>query len=305
MNRSEFARQWFLEHAEKESRWPIVFEDGRLILRPDFSGEGKELLLRGAVKELVLIDSSGFLPTTVDFLRDCESVTRLICTSRFIIDDSPISDMYWLTSLGLDTNDKTPFCFSKFKALQEFGCPWNRRFLEFLNVDTLRCIAISNFPDADFSSLKSLPNLNSITFYDPKLEKLSGLAQPQKLTTLNLIGAHKIRSLEEFSTFNSLDTLRIEGRQKFSFDISSLSSLKSLRRASLEIRIKSLAPLLNLESVEYLDLAGVPPYRTHIEDGDIACLLALPNLKDIRFIDRAGQNMKLEEFRSRLAERDN
>jgi Leucine-rich repeat (LRR) protein len=115
----------------------------------------------------------------------------------------------------------------------------------------------------------------------------------QHLRELGLFFLTKLESLQGVEDLTSLEILNIETCKKIS-SIEQVSKLTNLRQIAFANcgDIESIEPLRNLKKLEILHFYD----STNVLDGDLSALTELPNLKDVRFMNRKHYSLRCEQF---------
>lgn len=125
------------------------------------------------------------------------------------------------------------------------------------NIKNLQSLSIVNNQLDDLSFLQGLKNLTDITLQNNGIKDISALSSLEKLNFINLAN-NQIKDLTPLiASKNSLYSLDLTGNPIE--DISILAQLEELIDLNLdETNVTDLRPLLDLYSLQYLSLYGVP-----------------------------------------------
>jgi len=148
---------------------------------------------------------------------------------------------------------------------------------EFQSLEALWCFGIDQTKLDQISACTSLTEL--YCEYYLRISDLSCLKKLPHLTALRLDSCSVIKSLEQLGEFTKLRGLGIENFKNV-HDVKPLAKLTDLRQLSVEgsiwtrMKIDSLAPIANLENLEFLALSSLK-----VADESLAPLTNLRNLK--------------------------
>jgi hypothetical protein len=153
-----------------------------------------------------------------------------------------------------------------------------------------------------FEALAGQPQLRSLTVKWGDYSDLSPLTGMVGLQQLTLRGASGVHDLRPISVLIRLESLAVEGFR----DIRDLSPLGELQQlTSLELGGNWMTPSnAHVGSIDVLrQLPGLQRVQLHtliVDDKDYSPLLALPNLKAVRFQRVRGMRPPFEELKARL-----
>jgi hypothetical protein len=172
-----------------------------------------------------------------------------------------------------------------------------KSFSNLANYKSLEDLELNCIGSDNLTSINLLPNLQVLSINRSQAQNLSFLENCIYLKSLNLSLFPKLNDLNGLTNLLDLKILHLES---FSIleDIEPITFLHQLESLALVScpKIKSVKPLLKLKKLIFLYLWE----KTKIYDGDIRCILALPNLKELSFLNRRNYNLKIEEVSSIL-----
>lgn len=144
-------------------------------------------------------------------------------------------------------------------------------------IEGLRHLGITRFLESDLGFLSNSNNLNTCyLLFGSKLSNLEGIEGAANLADLMLANCPKVTSLGPVARLRALQRLTLEN----------CPSLDSIR------------PLTGIEKLNTLLLLE----NTRVGDGDIRCMLTLPELRELSFKSRKGYNLSVAEAKIRTGQ---
>jgi hypothetical protein len=167
-----------------------------------------------------------------------------------------------------------------------------KSFSHLANYQYLQDLELNGITVDSLHSINLLSHLQTLTINRSQYQNLSFLENCTNLKELNLSLFSKLEDLHHLKNLSHLEKLHLESCPILK-DISPIELLCQLRSLALVNcpKIKSVKHLLKLNNLNAILLWE----STKIEDGDIRCLLSLPHLKRLSFLNRRNYNLKIEE----------
>src|SRR5580765_788213 len=258
-----------------------------LVVTGPWSAEAMRYATENVVRELHLNVYAGWTDTSIEFLHSLPELEALHIAAR---DRSP-----YLKLLGLAGDVKGAFDFTRLPQLAELRLEkWDaKKFASAFECAGLAVLALSNYPGPDLSALAGLAALEELRLLFGKVTSLQGLSAIARLRRLvlqefnhleTLVGIEGLAALEDLYVYRAKRLKRLDGAE-------GLKSLKVITLTAVP-ELESLHPLKGCIALEKVVLLQ----NTNVADGDVACLKSLPNLRRIRFTERAHYNAKLTEL---------
>lgn len=266
-------------------------EGTRLFLNGEWSPRIAELVQSGSIHTLVLNVAHGFRATSLDFIEEWP-ISRLDILAP-LLDFAPVSRLKSvLQSLHIEVYPKHPKAdltldLSGFTQLKDFGATWKTVENQISNLGAVTDLYVGGYGAEDLSPLSSASRLTRLRMKDrPRLESLEGVEAFGTLRHLSIQGGTKLADISALggsSTLRSLRVLTLETCRKIS-TLESLTEGVNLRFLNMGNcgELDSLAPVSGMQNLESLYLYE----STNILDGDLSPLLMLPNLIDLRLMNR-------------------
>jgi len=265
----------------------------RLVLHSEWKNEFVDYMLANNIGELNVNYARGFSGQNLNFLQQLPFLTGLLLIVYNIADISVIHNLHRLKALNMGCRDITPLDFSAFPDLKDCGLDWRPKSDSIFQCRTLERLFINQYSYKHTDKFEELTSLSSLFFSGGPLGDLTGLQRLQNLETMGLYHLRSLSSLHGIENLAHLEELDIDTCRKLT-SINEIQNLKRLRRLTLANcnDILSLRPIKELTSLERLYFYE----STNINDGDLSFLTHLPNLTDVRFMNRKHYTNRCEEF---------
>ncbi len=276
--------------------------EGRtLVATGVWSRDAEAVLKRGEADGLVLNYARGFCEPNLEFLDRSWNVRRLDILDRGITDLEPIARLGdSLQALSVQAAPSAELDLGQLPHLGSLAGEWGLVRETLSRVETLQSVITWRFDEADLSAFRDHLGLEKIVVKEaPRLETLAGVEELRHLSVLQLIVA---RELADISAVADLGASLRDFELECCLEITSLDDIEPLVKLTfLGIgdcgRIDSLGPVGALGNLESLYAWG----STRIVDGDLAPLIGLPRLADLRMRDRKEYRPRLSEIQAQLS----
>lgn len=248
---------------------------------------------------LVANYARGFVGSSIEFVRDLP-LRRLDVLDRGITDLTPIHDLgATLEELSVDVAPGSHIDLTLLPRLRVLACAWDQVEDTIASTDRLEDVYFSPYREPDLTPLTHLTSLRSLRFKPPLgVRSLDGIHTMPWLAHLGIYRA----PLEDTSALARLSSpvltrLDIPSCRRLTTldDLGGLIGLRHLN-VSESGSLASLAPIAGLAQLERLYLYG----STTIADGDLAPLLAMTYMHDLRMINRRHYNPTVDKVRAQL-----
>lgn len=195
-----------------------------------------------------------------------------------------------LKQISLEVSSKCNFDWGAFSLLESVHTQDNFINSSFWLLSKLRNLGIENYTDLNFGKINDLSMIEKIVLIQVKLESLKSLELPN-IRFLEIRGAAKLIDLSGSRSAKNIEELRLIGCPNLG-RIDALQEFINLKHLLLLEcgKIESLLPLLNLNSLESVNVCG-----TRIGDGQLRVLQEKPNVVALEFIDRKNYDLKYDE----------
>lgn len=265
----------------------------RLVLRGEWNDDLIGYMLSRDIRELNVNYAKGFIGDDIDFLQYLPFLEGLGLLVYNIPDISEICSLHQLRVLDIACRDKTPLDFSQFPALEICGLDWRRRSESLFGCTTLKRLSIHHYSATDADSFVDLENLESLSFVGGSVRDLTGLRVLRKLKMLGLYRLLYLASLKGVEDLTNLVSLDIDTCRK----LTSINEVRDLTNL-LGLGVNNCGDIESLRAIEGLmKLQRLLFYEsTNILDGDLSVLTRLPNLEDVRYMNRKHYSNRREEF---------
>lgn len=283
--------QFFIDDAENSM--------GRcLVLTAPWSGGIKSIIEKENISVLRLSQSVGWKGDDISFLKELPSLRGVEVYSWGVKDLTPLQSLKELEYLGLQCEFSKAPDFSDFKSLKICKLLWRPKAKTIFSCSSLSLLNIVNYPSGDLTDIESMKDLQRLQLTSKKLVSLSGVEKLVSLSTLDLAECSKLENLSGVEKCQQLETVELEGCKKI-HDISLLGELKNIKNLVLTDcgKIRSLQPLASCRLLENITFVG----DTIIEDGMLAPLLDIPQLKKMWFVDKKHYSHKRDQVATILS----
>jgi hypothetical protein len=243
---------------------------------------------RGEADVLVLNRAHGFSESDLEFLEDGFNVRRLKLLDREISDLGPLARLgRSLEELSVQAAADAELDLGALPKLRILAGEWPLVSATLASVIELTSLVTWGFSELDLHAFRDHVALRRLTIKDARcLESLSGIGELPELESLSLIGARRLRDLDDIrGVASSLQRLELQSCRAVNA-IDDVEELINLHWFGLNDcgEIDSLSPVKALEQLEVFHAWG----STRINDGDLSPLAELPRLREIRMRDRSG-----------------
>jgi hypothetical protein len=185
--------------------------------------------------------------------------------------------------------------------IEELAIPWNDKVTGKDKLPNLKYLSIGNLQrkSKNLENFGTFPNLKELAISGGNLKCLEGINDFPKLEILEIAD---LRGLDEFGQssldLNLLHKLSVINCKKLNFE-------KCYPLPS--VRILELNEHGNIENLDWLpekfpNLESFDFWKTKILSGDLSPLTELKSLREVRFIDEKGYNIKSDELKQALNE---
>lgn len=267
-------------------------EPGNTLVPTDaWSGAARQVMESGDVDGLELNYAKGFKDTDLEFIGEWP-VRRLTIVSRSVRDLTPLARLRdTLAALTLITSPSASIDLIAFPALESLSAEW-AQVASISAATNLQDLYLGGYGEPDLAPLQRnsglrrlrmkdrprLRNVDDVGAYFPNLEHLGIYSAPLD----DLTGLQGVES----------DLLELHLERCPITDLASVGHLTSLRflNASDCGALESLKPLTGLKHLRNLWLFG----STSIQDSNLAVLMGLPELSDLRIKPRPEYEPSVE-----------
>lgn len=274
--------QFFIDDAENNM--------GRcLVLTAPWSDGIRLVIEKENISVLRLSQSAGWKGDDISFVTEVPNLKGLEIYSWGIKDLTPLQSLKKLEYLGLQCEFTKAPDFSDFTSLKICKLLWRPKAKTVFACSGLSLLNIVNYPSGDLTDIENMKDLQRLQLTSKKLVSLSGIEKLVSLSTLDLAECSKLENLSGVQRCQQLETVELEGCKKV-HDISLLGELKNIKNLVLTDcgKIRSLQPLASCRLLENITFVG----DTIIEDGMLAPLLDIPQLKKMWFVDKKHYSHK-------------
>jgi hypothetical protein len=261
-----------------------------------WSAEAADAFMNSAAESLVLNYARGFEADDLSFLTGL-AVRRLTILDYKPYDLTPIYSLGdTLVSLSLG-RQMAAIDLTELPYLTDLRCDWTNVASSIANVDGLGSISLGGYRPRDLTPLSHL-HLESLRLLDrPRLKTLSGLETHVDLEKFEVAGS-SLSDLTPASALASLQDLRVPGCVKLD-NLDAVTGLVALLALDVSEcnNIDSFSPLRGTQALEHLHAHG----STKVIDGDLKPLLELPQLRDVRMMNRRNYKPSVSDVQAQLA----
>jgi hypothetical protein len=275
-------------------------EGTTLVVTGDWTEEQASMLASGQADGLVLNYARGFRERSLAFL-ELWPIQRLHILARTIKDVEPVYRLAeTLQELGLTTSPQATLDCARLPRLRSLSVEnWEqiRQSLPF--APGLEHLSVYSYLERDLHALSDNSQLRLVRLKQaPHLERLAWIGSLPRLDSLEVAAAQRLHDLTSLDTDRPrLRALRFQscGAITSLADIAHHPGLRELQVADCG-PIDSLAPLAVQGDLQCLYLWG----STRFNDGDLAPLLELRQLTDLRMMNRRHYKPSLTDIKARL-----
>lgn len=236
------------------------------------------------------------------FLSEFPNLRYLEVVDQKRVNTRPLDELSNLRGLHLETPG-AGVDFSCFPELEVFIGDWHVDNSNVACCDELRQLRIWKFKPKllDLSDIANTTRLERLEITQTNITSLAGLETLEDLRYFSLAYAPKLESIDNFeSCANDIRELDFGTAKKIA-SYEPLGALNRLRR----LRLSSCAPMPNLKWIQGMDRLDFFSFvDTNVEDGDLAPLLQLPELRYVGTMDKRHYNYKFRALNEILDQRD-
>ena len=253
--------------------------------------------------ELVLNYAHGFQERSLDFIADLP-VVRLEIVTRTIKDLEPIYALApGLHSVKIITSTSASLDLTRLPWLQRLSANWEQVKGSIHSGLLLSDLYLAAYAEKDLTPLAGLNSLQNLRMKERRrIENLAGLQSLKKLSSITIAGGQHLVDVDELQAIpnDQLESLWLEAcGQLSSLDaVSNCTALKYLNYGN-NGNIASVAPLGDLQRLESLVLYE----STRIDDGDLAPLLGLTQLRRLAMKNRRHYSPSVSDVLAAIASR--
>jgi D-alanyl-D-alanine dipeptidase len=221
--------------------------------------------------------SPGDGQTTLDFLDDLDGLRHLSVIGQVQTRDDAVERCEALEWLMLDDGLKRRLDWSALHELTDLDLALDRCGPSLGRLPRLTRLR-TYWTQPGLGDLQPGLALEDVTLIARSLADLSGIAELPNLTTLHIHLARKVADLAPLAACRSLLRLHLTGLTALE-DLSALAESRSIEELTLQTcrNLLSVRPLTQMTQLRQVSLN----VGTVVADGDIACLLHLPNLRGL------------------------
>lgn len=245
--------------------------------------EYERVLKREMIAVLRLSRAAGWQGHHIGFIRSLPKLVGLEVYAWEVRDITPMAALVALRLIGLQCGFVSCPDFSAFRRLEVCKLFWRPGAETVFNCAALLHLNVVDFPGRDLSGLALLRRLGRLQLMSKSLSSVAGIEKLHALRTLDLADCPALRDLVPLEHRPELEMIEINRcRNLHSLALlAKLPNLKSLRLIDCD-ELDSLRFLEQARNLEELIVVG----SSLVSDGDLRFLLALPQLRTIRFAKR-------------------
>src|SRR3954454_21216452 len=267
-----------------------------LVVTGSWSAGAAEALSAGRADGLVLNYARGFSEQSLAFLREDWNLRRLSVLDRAISDLEPLARLAGaLKSLSIQAAPDAELDLAPLDGLHTLAGEWGLLRPTMSEVLGLRAITTWEFDPEDLHDFRNHVELTRLIIkHAPHLRSLRGVSDLGQLAHLQIQGARQLEDLSDLTyVADSLTALWLEDCRRLQ-DLEYIGQLGKLRELGISDcgEIASFAPMRNLQRLDTLPAWGT----TEVLDGDLAPLVDLRELREIRMRDRRRYRPRLDSF---------
>lgn len=271
-----------------------------LVVRGPWSSRAAACLTSGHADGLVLNYARGFHEPDLSFITGLP-IRRLNLLARSIDDLSPVYSLAdGLVSLRVQSDPRALIDLERLPHLRDLAARWSQVRGSIRAAVLVERLFLLAFTERDLTPLTPLQALTSVNMKDyPRVRSLDGV---DDLPHLEELGIHLGRYLEDITALERspsriMAKLLLPACRRIS-RVDAVASLPALRFFDLSdgATIPTIAPVADLVDLELLHLYG----STTIEDGDLAPIVGLPRLRDLRLQSRRHYTPPVREIQETI-----
>lgn len=279
---------WIIEDEESGSK--------TLVVTGEWPDAAHEALSSGVADGLVLNYARGFAAESLEFIQSDWNLRRLSLLDRTVADLEPLGRLApTLEKLSIQASDRARLDLYGFDRLRDLAGPWSLIAPTLGELPALEAmVTFEGFGEHDLRAFRDHLSLTRLTIKDARyLQTLDGI-EALGLQMLCLQGVPRLQDVSAVAygheTLVELWLEQARGLRHLD-DMRRLVNLRHLHLGDCG-PIESLRPLVEMRQLEQLYAWGT----TEVMDGDLAPLLELPALREIRMRDRRHYRPPLDSF---------
>lgn len=220
----------------------------------------------------------------LDFLSEYGFLTKLHITSRDDCDFSFLEKMQILEDLSINIPGTSVIDLANQTNLSNLSINWRKQIQHISSCNNLKKLTLIEFREIDFSAIKSLKSLSSLSIKTSSIKTLAGIKELINLEYLSLGNCGSLKDIHDLKGLGSLKELKFDICSRLR-DFSSLSVLSSLEVLQIDDckKIKSIEFVVFFPKLRKLTLLG----NTDVEDGNLANAKSL----DVYYTPRKHYNI--------------
>ena len=270
-----------------------------MVVRGPWTHKASAAIVAEGVNRLVLNQGLGFTEPSLHFLRDLP-IRELVLVDRSIEDLDPIHSLGpTLEARSLSTAAGPELDLGKLPKLTRLGACWAQVSRTLPAGAAVRSLFLLAYKETNLRPLAGMTNLVDLAMKDrPRLATLEGLQALPALRTLGIYLASNLQDVSLIAERPMIDSLTLEKCRRIS-RLDSLQELRTLRQLNVSDcgDIETIAPLRGLSQLRHLLLYG----SIRIVDDDLAPLLDLPALRELRMQGRRSYRPSVQEVQDAIA----
>ena len=247
---------------------------------------------------LRMSDRAGWPPDDIDFV-DKLSLNSIEIVADSTIDVGPIECQASLELLHLDCEISRRFDAGSLPIAYAL-ISWPRKGIDgVLESPSLEVANITRYPGESLRPLAS-ERLERLDVTSRRLTSLSGIDRLRSLRHIDLLDCRELETFNAVGDAESLEIFSIDSNKHLT-TVAPFATCARLKRLNLTNvpNLESVYPLVESRSITHLFLRG----STRVADGDLRCLLDMPQLEAVTFRNRRGYNVDYASFRAELERR--
>lgn len=274
-----------------------------LVVTGDWSSRARKALMSGRADGLVLNYVKGFREQDLQFLEGLP-LRRLDLLARTIGDLEPVHSLgATLETLHVQSDPRALIELERLPLLRRLSASWSQIQGSLRFAPKLQRLFILSYTERDLVPLTVAPELVSVVMKDyPQVQSLDGV---EDLPWLAELGIHLAKGLDDISALERarspvLETLQLTHSRRIS-DITPIRACSGLSFLDLseDGDIPSATPLAGLVGLKELYMYG----STKILDGNLTPIASLPNLRDLKLMNRRFYSPPVQEIKDAIAQR--
>jgi hypothetical protein len=271
-----------------------------LIVTGPWTSRIDRLLEAGEADGLTLNYARGFAERDLSFLQSWP-LRRLDILDRSLVDLGPIERVAGsLEVLSVQASPEARVDLGRMPNLRAVAGEWSLLRPTLDQLDDLRVLTTWKFDEPNLLPLIDQSGLEDLTIKDaPQLDSLEGIGALRRLSTL---GIHLARQLNDIADVTDVVPSLTQLRFEYCVRVDALDGLSGasnlLHLGVNECKtIASIRPLRNMSKLKAFHAWG----STVVGDGDLAALLHLPRLREVRMKSRTEYHPSVEEVKATLS----